>query len=95
MAEWRVERFGKTDQWAVYTGGVSSERNELYLGLKPIAMRLYRTLNTLTQERDELKAALEFYADRQIYFHDDGKCSLACADEGDKARAAILKTEEG
>ena len=38
---------------------------------------------------EALEAALRFYADRQIYFHDDGKCSLACADEGDKARAAI------
>ena len=35
------------------------------------------------------KEGLAFYADRTLYFHNDGMCSPACADEGDTARATL------
>lgn len=40
-------------------------------------------------------AALEFYAVREAYLHDDGECPAICTDEGDKAREALNSTKAG
>ena len=39
----------------------------------------------------DAEIALNFYADRSRYYHRDNNCPAVCSDEGDKARAYLVK----
>ena len=50
------------------------------------------TTITVNYTVERLKEALRFYAERELYIHDDD-CSRACEDEGEVARKALKALE--
>ena len=101
------ERFPSSDgDWAYLTvptrsgptlyGGRLSVQMPAWLAERIVAdheriTTLEQELEAARRDAEALATALEFYAVREAYLHDDGECPAICEDEGDKAREALTR----
>jgi hypothetical protein len=71
-----------------YLGWIIVDEDDKTVGIMPSRERAEQILADHARV-ERLEAALRYYANRSLYFHDHGCCSAICQDEGERARALV------